>query len=120
MQLNSISGQAAATAVWQNATRTLTAGGANIVGSQLQTPLVTANISLTSVANTTVVNYTGNPGVLALIGFIQTVAFTSGAVTVNIVITIDAGSPITIQLMTGAMNWTAVSRAIANNVVGSG
>jgi hypothetical protein len=86
---------------------------------KLQPNAVLAAQSVTSIANTTVLNYSGTAGILMVAGVVVTTNMTGAAGTVVLSITLD-GNAMTIPLYTAAQVFDSSSTAIANLLSGNG
>ena len=89
----------------------------------LQVPTVVSAISLTATGNTSILSFTGGPGILNTILFDVQVALSANAITAVINITIDGGAVVSVPLYTALTTFDAhatsmsVSTALPGNAV---
>lgn len=86
----------------------------------LQVPTVSSNISLTSVATTTVLNFTGGPGVLNMLSVVVAVGLSANTVTATLNVTVDGASAIQIPVYTAGILWDLHAMAMATFLINPG
>jgi len=86
----------------------------------LQVPTVSANISLLTVAQTTVLNFSGGPGVLNMLSVVVAVGLSANTVTVTINVAVDGAAAIVIPLYTAGILWDLHAMAMAVFLINPG
>lgn len=110
----------AATLVWGHATRALTIGGGAVIGSTLQAPTIVTGISMTAIASTTVVTFSGS-GVLMRVGVGVSTTSTGTPITATIDITVDGGTVMHIPIYTAsAAAWDPGALTLSTYNIGTG
>lgn len=107
----------AATFVWTHATRSLTLPGGAVQGSQLQAPSVVSGISMSTVATTNIMTFTG-AGVFLRCSLTVTTA-TTGASTSDQINIVADGNTFTIPLHVAAITLSAQAIGAADRLTGA-
>lgn len=99
MNINTNNPGSVAAAVWANATRSLTLGGAAVIGAQIQTPVTVSGINLAASGTTVILNYAGTAGVLLSFGYTTTTTVVGVGCSAQFEIVIDGGSTVIIPII---------------------
>jgi hypothetical protein len=102
-------------AVWTTSPRALTTTGGPGAGQTLQALSQTTGISLTAVATTNIVNFSGAAGTLYVIGSTTTTAFGAGNITAFIDIITDLHT-MSIPLYASNVGWDKSGQSLASNL----
>lgn len=109
----------AGAAVWATAARTLTSGNAEILGSQLQAPVVSSSFSVTSTGINNIISFAGpGSGMLAMFALTVTTGIT-GNITLNLEVVAD-GVTSAFPIYSAASTFNTSITVLAQSTSGTG